>query len=90
MSQTFLNIRVDADVKKKADILFKKLGMNTTTAINVFLQQAIHDQEIPFSISEKYEVSSEIQDTTISDAKLFQMSNKLIEKNVQAYMELGK
>ena len=44
-----LNLRVNEDLKKEADLLFKKLGLNTSTAINMFLTQCVRDQEIPFN-----------------------------------------
>ena len=48
MSATTINI--DDTTKKEAQELFKDLGMNLTTAINVFLKQAIKEQKIPFEI----------------------------------------
>lgn len=45
-----LNIRLDAELKKQADKLFAELGMNMTTAINVFLRQALRQGSIPFEI----------------------------------------
>ena len=51
MAQTNLNIRVDEDIKKQAEELFAELGMNMTTAINVFLRQVIRERGIPFYIT---------------------------------------
>ena len=53
-------IRIDDDIKKEAEILFEKLGMSVSGAINIFFRQAIREQSIPFTISaktreEKYE-----------------------------------
>ena len=48
MSATTINI--DDTTKKEAQELFKDLGMNLTTAINVFLKQAIKEQKIHFEI----------------------------------------
>ena len=45
-----LNIRMDAELKKQAEKLFSELGMNMTTAINVFLRQAVRQGSIPFAI----------------------------------------
>lgn len=47
---TTLQIRVEDDIKQQSDILFKKLGMDTTTAIRVFLNKAIDCQGIPFDL----------------------------------------
>ena len=46
-------IRIDDDVKKNAEILFEKLGMSVSGAINIFFRQAIREQAIPFTISAK-------------------------------------
>lgn len=45
---TTMSIRVDKNLKKEADILFKKLGLNTSVALNMFLNQCILEQGIPF------------------------------------------
>lgn len=45
-----IQIRVDDDLKSKADDLFKELGMDTTTAIRMFLTQAVAYGGIPFEI----------------------------------------
>lgn len=45
------NIKIDETVKKEAQELFSKLGLDMTTAVNLFLRQAIRTQSIPFSIS---------------------------------------
>jgi DNA-damage-inducible protein J len=44
---------VDRDLKESADNLFARLGMNMTTAFNVFLRKAVVENAIPFSISAK-------------------------------------
>ena len=49
MSQQInVNIRMDRNVKERADILFNELGFNFTTAVNSFVKQALQDQAIPF------------------------------------------
>ena len=40
-----IQVRVDDDIKTKADVLFKNLGMDTTTAIRIFLVQAIANDD---------------------------------------------
>ena len=51
MPQTNVNIRMDEDVKKQADILFAALGINMTTAFNIFVRQAIRTGGIPFEVT---------------------------------------
>lgn len=45
-------INIDDDTKKQAQELFKSLGLNLSTAINIFLKQSIREERIPFTIGE--------------------------------------
>ena len=45
-----INIRVDNDVKNKAQEVFAALGLDMTSAINIFLRQAIRKNGIPFEL----------------------------------------
>jgi DNA-damage-inducible protein J len=45
-----INIRVDNDVKVKAQDIFSALGMDMTTAVNIFLRKAIRKNGIPFEL----------------------------------------
>ncbi len=45
-----INVRVDDQVKKEAAELFADLGIDTSTAINMFLRQAINSNGMPFPI----------------------------------------
>ena len=49
-ANTNINIRVDVDVKNKAQDIFSALGLDMTSAINVFLRQAIRKNGIPFEL----------------------------------------
>jgi len=49
-----INIRIDNNLKKEAESLFNELGMNMSSAINVFLKQAVREQKIPFEIRREY------------------------------------
>ena len=42
--------RVDENVKKEAETLFKKIGLNMSTAMNLFLKKCILEQGIPFEL----------------------------------------
>lgn len=48
MSST-IQIRVDDELKMKSDQLFKDLGTDTTTAIRMFLTQAVANNGFPFN-----------------------------------------
>ena len=51
MAKTTANISIDEETKRKAQELFADFGMDLSTAINIFLRQAIRENAIPFTIS---------------------------------------
>lgn len=53
MAQTSVNIRMDTATKKSAEELFAQLGMNMTTAFNIFVRQSLRVGGIPFNITTK-------------------------------------
>ena len=69
MATAVLQTRVDTEVKSEAESLFESLGLDITTAIRLFLKQAINQQRIPFEIiPPKYDFSEETLDA-IEEAK---------------------
>ncbi|CMU03403.1 type II toxin-antitoxin system RelB/DinJ family antitoxin [Streptococcus pneumoniae] len=50
MSNMSMSIRLDSEVKEQAQQVFSNLGMDMTTAINIFLRQAIQYQGLPFDV----------------------------------------
>jgi len=50
MAQTNLTIRIDEGIKHEAEILFNRIGLNMSSAINVFIRQSVREQAIPFEL----------------------------------------
>jgi DNA-damage-inducible protein J len=48
-----ISFRVDDELKRESEQVFHAVGMNMTTAFNVFLRQAVKERGIPFAISAK-------------------------------------
>ena len=48
---TTMSIRMDRTVKEQSQQLFKSLGMDMTTAINIFLRQALIKRGLPFEVT---------------------------------------
>ena len=47
---TNFSVRVDSDIKKQSEALFGELGIDLTTAINVFFRQSLRTGGIPFEV----------------------------------------
>lgn len=54
MAVTSTNIKIDPELKREAQALFEGLGLNLSTAVNIFLRQAVREQAIPFRIGTPY------------------------------------
>ena len=67
MATTNLNIRTDKEIKDQAEKIFNELGLNMTTAVNIFLRTAVREHGIPFEL--KLEVPNEITATAIEEGR---------------------
>ena len=47
---TNLNIRVDEELKRQAEAIFSELGLNMSTAMNMFLRYSVRYGGIPFDL----------------------------------------
>ena len=78
MATTNLNIRTEKEIKEAAEKIYSSLGLNMTTAINMFLRASIRESGIPFDL--KLDIPS---DETIKAIEEGRMIAK--DKNVTAY-----
>jgi len=46
-----VNIRIDDNLKERADELFEELGLNMTTAFTMFVKAAVRQRGIPFEVT---------------------------------------
>ncbi|MGK0469090.1 type II toxin-antitoxin system RelB/DinJ family antitoxin [Clostridium sp.] len=51
MALKTVNIRIDEELKKQAEILFSDFGMNMTTAFTIFAKAVVRERKIPFEIT---------------------------------------
>ncbi|WP_156300075.1 type II toxin-antitoxin system RelB/DinJ family antitoxin [Streptobacillus canis] len=82
MFTTNINIRVDKKTKEKAEYIFSNLGLNMSTAINIFLRTSIRENGIPFPLK------LDIPNTTTIAA--IEEGNKIVlDKNVKSYNNIS-
>lgn len=51
MATTNISIRMDRELKNRADEFFDEVGMSMSTAVNVFIRQTLRLGKIPFNIA---------------------------------------
>ena len=49
-----VTIRLDRDIKERAEQMFADFGMNLSTAFNIFARQALRQGKIPFEITDPF------------------------------------
>ncbi len=52
MTAVSTNIKIDPTLKQESQLLFERLGLNLSTAVNIFLRQAVREQAIPFRVGQ--------------------------------------
>ena len=67
--------RTEPETKKAADELFEKLGLTTSSAINIFLHKAIEEKGFPFRVGEK-RIPGLIYEDEITDEELLSRLDK--------------
>ena len=45
-----ISLHVDDNLKKNAEIIFNEIGLNMSTAINIFLKAVVRENKIPFEL----------------------------------------
>jgi len=45
---TTINVRVDETIKRNVEQLFDNMGMNISTAVNIFFRQCLMEEALPF------------------------------------------
>ena len=65
MAASNMNIRMDNEVKAQAQAIFAQFGLDMTTAINMFLRQAIRERGIPFDLKleSSFSLAQAVSDT---------------------------
>lgn len=81
---TNLTISMDSDLKEKADVLFSELGMDFSTAFNLFVKESLRVGGIPFELTpnkETIEVMEEAKRMTYdSSVKGYDNLDELFEE----------
>ena len=72
---TNINIRISDETNERANELFKSLGMDMSTAVNIFLHQCIEFNGLPFAVQHRFNAETEAA---------LKESNDIAEGRIQA------
>ena len=88
---TTVNVRVDENVKRNVEILFNDMGMNISTAVNMFFKKCLMENALPFQprakagISLKEALGEAQEQAVLNETSKMTLSeiNKVINKSRQ-------
>lgn len=83
MVPTNLNIRTDKEIKEQAEAIFSELGLNMSTALNIFLRKTIKENGIPFDLK----LNKLNKDTVMA---IDEGRKILYDKNTESYSDIDE
>jgi DNA-damage-inducible protein J len=54
MATANINVRTDAEIKAQAQRIFESIGLDLSTAVNLFLRQTVRANNLPFVVGAMY------------------------------------
>ena len=81
---TSISVKIDKELKAEADRLFNALGIPISTAMNIFIRQAVQKQAIPFEIAldEKAQFNALLKSMRAKAARHGFMSDEEIDAEI--------
>ena len=83
MSDATIQVRIDSAVKEQVESIFSQMGLRTSEAIRMFLQQTINDEALPFHPhikrpnKETLQAFKEVEEGNYADSSLDDFKNSL-------------
>lgn len=91
MAKVTTSISIDADVKAQAQALYADLGLDLSTAINIFLRQSIRENRIPFEVRIPNRTQQENDGIEMTDdEKIDFVARRILREHKAAFEELAK
>lgn len=83
---TTIQLRIDSATKAKAQSIFKKLGMDLSSAMKMFLTQVIRTKSIPFRVLTENGYTPEYEEMLVQEVKAMKAGREKTFKSVEALM----
>ena len=77
MSQTMLSVRVDLDDKKAFESFCDNMGINVSTAINMYIKAVLRENRIPFEIGNNNTKKKKRNTSKKSDESILSLLDEL-------------
>jgi DNA-damage-inducible protein J len=85
-TKTDFNIKIDADINERASQIFARMGLDRTTAIDMFFRQVIAERQLPFQPA----VAQTYGEQVLELIKRKNIPIKTVEVNEQGHIIVDK
>ncbi|MBY0427619.1 MAG: type II toxin-antitoxin system RelB/DinJ family antitoxin [Alphaproteobacteria bacterium] len=81
-----LQIRVSSDLKAQADMVFSSIGLKTSEAVRLFLQQSVNSNGLPFQLTARVPNAETLQafrdsdEGRVEEVTLAQLKKRMFRK----------
>lgn len=92
MAMAMIQMKINDELKQEADRLFKNLGMDTNTAIKIFIRQSLQKGGLPFKVKDKrrrYDPYIDEEEKRDYDAEFYNEENVRILKERYDKLQAG-
>lgn len=91
MPKIATTLSVDADVKARVQALYAELGLDLSTAVNIFFRQCLYENGLPFEITLPKQASDHSGIIEMSDdEKIDFVAKRILREHKAAFEELAK
>lgn len=91
MPKIATTLSVDADVKARVQALYAELGLDLSTAVNIFFRQCLYENGLPFEITLPKQASDNSGTIEMSDdEKIDFVAKRILREHKAAFEELAK
>jgi DNA-damage-inducible protein J len=82
MSTKPINFRVDEELKTKAEVILAEMGLNMSSALNIFLQQMVNKRALPFAVEAADPFYSKINQELLESRLANYKNNEKVEREL--------
>ena len=90
MATQTVNVRINKDIKEKAQIVAEKLGLDLSSAVKIFINKMISTESIPFEIRTENGYTPTFEATILKEYKDLKKNGKRYSNAEEAIRELGR
>ena len=91
MAKVSTTLSIDADVKSKVQALYAELGLDLSTAVNMFFRQCLYENGIPFEVARSKENKEDEPVIEMTDdEKIDFVAQRILREHKAAFEALAK